>query len=440
MLFDVHLDEPTAGTLFPVRATCPTCQHSFGIRIWNVRWNQFNCPRCRASVRQFTNACPATIDPVTRQVGHVSAAPARVDWRAYGPMGQCLGPGAERRVLLCLQMTRRGLAGRWLTLRCTARRRDSGQVIGSWDDGWVPCRCTADTCRHNRFVRWLPPDGVWDQNALECEVQLLTAGGQVLFDDRLNFDVSPPRLGASSSEAPEPRPEQVTDQPTEAEVIERFHNLYYYGSPNEHQVWVRTFWMNVPCIQCPLDLWVYQEIISELRPDLIIETGTLLGGTTLFLAQMLDLIGKGSVMSIDLEDLPRPAHPRIEYVGGSSSDGQLVHRLLDGRPVDEMRLVILDSDHSKKHVLAEMRLFAPYVPIGSYLIVTDSNVNGHPVFPSYGPGPYEAVEDFLRECDEFEIDCTRQKHKLTFNPNGYLKRVKPAQLFAMPSEPPDVPE
>lgn len=71
-----------------------------------------------------------------------------------------------------------------------------------------------------------------------------------------------------------------------------------------------------------------------------------------------------------------------------------------------------------------MRLFAPYVSKGSYLIVTDSNINGHPVFSDFGPGPFEAVQEFLEECDEFEVDPAREKHKLTFNPSGYLKRVK----------------
>lgn len=218
--------------------------------------------------------------------------------------------------------------------------------------------------------------------------------------------------------------EAQADGLSESDVIEEFHRHYYNGFADERQVWMRSYWMNVPCIQCPLDLWIYQEIISELRPDLVLETGTLLGGTTLFLAHMLDILDHGKVISIDLEELPRPKHPRIEYVHGSSTDPRLIASVFADRPADESRIVILDSDHSRTHILNEMRLFAPYVSMGSYLIVTDSNINGHPVFPDFGPGPFEAVQEFLEECDEFEVDPLREKHKLTFNPSGYLKRVK----------------
>ena len=85
--------------------------------------------------------------------------------------------------------------------------------------------------------------------------------------------------------------------------------------------------------------------------------------------------GKGRVISIDVEDLPRPAHPRIDYVAGSSTDPELVQRLLAGRPADKTRLVILDSTHHAEHVLTEMKLFAPQVNLGSYLIVTDRSIS-----------------------------------------------------------------
>jgi cephalosporin hydroxylase len=85
-------------------------------------------------------------------------------------------------------------------------------------------------------------------------------------------------------------------------------------------------------------------------------------------------------------------------------------------------LVILDSDHSREHVLDELRLYAGLVTPGSYLVVEDTNVNGHPVFAEHGPGPMEALEAFLAETDEFEVDATREKFFLTFNPRGFLRK------------------
>jgi cephalosporin hydroxylase len=438
VLFDVFLEggiTGPAGALLPVRLHCPFCRQPSGTSLWNRRWNQLACSHCRWTARQFTNACPATVVPRTRQIGHVGVRQHQVDWRQYGPTSMCLGPDAERRVMLCFQFIPRGLPRRPIAFTATAHRTDSGHEVAAWHDTWLPCSCSGGACKHNRLVRWLPPTGIWEQTHLDCNVRLLTEHGDLVYEDRLRLDIAPPTWDADAQrpigdeESPPISSDRGESPETSAElsVVDRFHHLYYYGLPGEHQVWVRTFWMNVPCIQCPLDLWVYQEIISEQRPDVIIETGTLLGGTTLFLADTLNSIGNGKIISIDVQDLPRPAHPRIEYVSGSSTDADLIRRLVAGRPADETRLVILDSDHSKSHVLAEMKAFAPLIGVGGYMIVTDSNTNGHPVFPDYGPGPYEAVEQFLRECDEFQIDPVREKHKLTFNPRGYLKRVKPAR-------------
>jgi len=182
--------------------------------------------------------------------------------------------------------------------------------------------------------------------------------------------------------------------------------------------------MNVPCQKCPLDMWMYQEILAEVRPQLVVETGTYLGGSALFIAQMFDLLGQGEVITIDINSYAeRPAHPRITYVQGSSSDAALITRLLADRP-DEVRMVVLDSDHSESHVREELALLAPYVTVGSYLIVEDTNVNGHPTLPEFGPGPYEAVTAFVAEHQEFVIDETRERFLMTFNPRGYLRRVR----------------
>jgi cephalosporin hydroxylase len=202
---------------------------------------------------------------------------------------------------------------------------------------------------------------------------------------------------------------QGNEDRREQTIVGAFHDLYYNGPEHQSEIFKRTYWMKVPCQKCPLDLWVYQEIIAEIRPDLIIETGTLFGGSALFLANMLDLVGKGEVVTIDIEERPaRPVHPRIKYVTGSSANSQLIQSILNDRP-EEIRLVVLDSDHSKSHVLKELNLFAPYVSLGSYLIVEDTNVNGHPTYPSFGEGPYEAVDEFLHQTDCFIRDYSKEK-------------------------------
>jgi len=207
-----------------------------------------------------------------------------------------------------------------------------------------------------------------------------------------------------------------------AAVIEAFHQLYYDGLPGDGQIYHRTSWLGVPCLKCPLDLWIYQELLWELRPDVVIETGTHLGGSALFMASVLDAIGHGHVVTIDVVAAQRPNHRRIHYVHGSSTDEALVDRLAADWP--GRRLVVLDSDHQEAHVASELALFAPLVTVGSYLVVEDTNINGHPAYPTFGAGPSEAVDAFLRTTDAFDIDRSREKFLMTFNPRGYLRRVR----------------
>jgi cephalosporin hydroxylase len=202
----------------------------------------------------------------------------------------------------------------------------------------------------------------------------------------------------------------------ERAIVRDFHNLYYNGVDGEGHIYGRTYWMGVQCLKCPLDLWIYQEIFAELRPDLIVETGTRYGGSAFFMAHMLDLLGKGEIITIDIEELPRPDHPRIKYVTGSSADPELIQTALAERPDDEVRVVILDSDHTKSHVWQEMNLLAPYVSVGGYLIVEDTNI--------LTDGPLQAVEAFLQTNTDFVVDAAREKFLLTFNPRGYLRRIR----------------
>jgi cephalosporin hydroxylase len=204
-------------------------------------------------------------------------------------------------------------------------------------------------------------------------------------------------------------------------VIDQFAMLYYGRSSS---TWQNTYWLGTRILKAPTDLWVYQEILHELRPDLIIETGTRFGGSARYLASVCDLLDHGHVVTVDIErrdDLPE--HPRVEYMTASSVDPVLIADLTARAHSASRVLVILDSDHSRQHVLDELNSYAPLVTPGSYMIVEDTNVNGHPVSRRHGPGPMEAVDEFLATDGRFEIDASREKFLLTFNPRGYLRRL-----------------
>jgi cephalosporin hydroxylase len=206
-------------------------------------------------------------------------------------------------------------------------------------------------------------------------------------------------------------------------VVDEFHRLYY-ETGFEGGTWTDTTWFGVPALKCPSDLWIYQELIHELAPDLIVETGTADGGSGLFLATLCEAKGNGEVVSVDIEVRPeRPSHRRLTYVTGSSTDPAIIERLAERASGARTVLVLLDSDHSHDHVLAELRAYARLVTPGSYLVVEDTNINGHPVYEHFGPGPMEAVEDFLKDNDAFAVDRSREKFLLTFNPGGWLRRI-----------------
>jgi cephalosporin hydroxylase len=208
---------------------------------------------------------------------------------------------------------------------------------------------------------------------------------------------------------------------SEQDTIERFHRLYY---DSMDKTWKDTWWLGVRAAKCPLDFWIYQEILSETRPDVIIECGTAFGGSALFMASVFDVLGHGEIMSIDIEDIPgRPHHPRISYVLGSSTDPEIVRRVVARAGAAERVMVILDSDHRRDHVRRELRAYSPLVTPGCYLVVEDANLNGHPVVPEFGPGPREALDEFLEATTAFEVDRGREKLMLTFNPGGYLRRL-----------------
>jgi cephalosporin hydroxylase len=207
-------------------------------------------------------------------------------------------------------------------------------------------------------------------------------------------------------------------------LVDQFHRLYY---DRREQTWGNTFWLGHRVLKCPLDLWSYQEILHEVRPELIIETGTYQGGSALFLASICDLLGEGEVLTIDVDWREgRPRHPRITYLTGSSTSNAILRQVRRRAKSASRVLVILDSGHAKDHVLAELDAYAPLVTPGSYLVVEDTNLNGHPVDSDHGPGPTEAVAEFLERNDAFVRDERREKFLLTFNPGGFLEKRETA--------------
>ena len=202
-------------------------------------------------------------------------------------------------------------------------------------------------------------------------------------------------------------------------AVARAHDVLYLSDS-----WTEATWLGAQALKNPLDLWVYQEIVAETRPELIVETGTYRGGSAFFLASVCDLLGEGEVVSIDVEQVRAdyPDHRRIRYLGGRSSTDPDVVAEIRARAEGKRVLVILDSDHSQAHVEAELAVYASLVPVGGYLIVEDSNIGQ--IRKDLMPGPLEAIETFLAGTDDFEIDRSREKFLITFNPSGYLRRVR----------------
>ena len=198
-------------------------------------------------------------------------------------------------------------------------------------------------------------------------------------------------------------------------------------------------WMGRPVIQYPQDLIATQEILWNVKPDLVIETGIAHGGSLIFYASILELIGRGRVVGVDIEIRPHnraaiEAHPtfrRIELIEGSSTDEAVFARVRAAAEGQQTVLVALDSNHTHDHVLAELRLYSQLVTPGSYLIAFDTIVEQMP--PEFsanrpwkpGNSPATAVAQFLSETDRFvadeEIDS---KLLISVAPGGYLRCVK----------------
>jgi cephalosporin hydroxylase len=219
-------------------------------------------------------------------------------------------------------------------------------------------------------------------------------------------------------------------------TIDRFHKLYY-NSPFTNGA---NRWLGVLTVQNPNDVWIIQEILFEVKPDFLVEAGTYKGGSAVLWAMVLREIKPSSrVITIDIEDQVADAtkklpifQERIDFLVGSSTAPEItaeVKRRVAGHPV----VFLLDSNHRKEHVLAELRAYADMIQVGGYIIVQDSNINGHPVFLDPNgpggyyaghPGPMEAIDEFLASDGRFLSDPRRERLMMTISPRGYLRRMR----------------
>jgi cephalosporin hydroxylase len=221
--------------------------------------------------------------------------------------------------------------------------------------------------------------------------------------------------------------EQVLGDQRSRDVVDQFSNLYYKsGTPPELN------WRGDSILKNPCDLWMIVELLQRVKPTVLIETGTHRGGSASFYADMLRLLGiPATVITIDLN--PKwsfdPAEKGIVSIIGYSSD-ESVHAQLKRAVAEALSkhpgpvMAMLDSAHDEANVSQELAFISQFITVGSYLIVEDTNVNGHPSSPDFGPGPWEAADKFLASRTDFVADADCERFLLTFFPRGWLRRVR----------------
>lgn len=198
-------------------------------------------------------------------------------------------------------------------------------------------------------------------------------------------------------------------------------------------------WMGRPVIQYPQDLFAMQEIIWEVKPDLVIETGIAHGGSLIYYASLLELIGHGEVLGIDIDirehnkkEIENHAmFKRITMIEGSSIDENIVEEVKKFAVGKQKVIVILDSNHTHEHVASELELYAPFVSLNSYIVVFDTIVEDLPegYFSQKRPwgvgnNPKTAVDAFLQKNADFVVDAAiDNKLLISVSPRGYLKKI-----------------
>jgi cephalosporin hydroxylase len=218
-------------------------------------------------------------------------------------------------------------------------------------------------------------------------------------------------------------------RPMRKDYRERFEmTLKEWTIHHQNQIaFEKCHWMGVRALKNPCDAWVYQEIVYDVRPDVILEIGSMWGGSTLFMAHLLQILGKGMVISLDIDRTRFSAkHDRIRLVTGSSFSPDVIRQVY-GLCKGQSVLVIQDGAHDKEGVLKDLRNYSKLVSVNSYFIVEDGVQDlfrpGDGI-GTYEEGPLAAVEQFLAENQDFVVDSERERYIMTYNPRGFLKRIR----------------
>jgi cephalosporin hydroxylase len=238
----------------------------------------------------------------------------------------------------------------------------------------------------------------------------------------------------------------------DSEITKKFtHHFFEYYTKNPAIMYGSTFF-GLVLMQNPADMWIMQEIITEIRPDFIIETGTFAGGSAVYYATILKQVNnKGKVITVDIDPKPRMVNINklkkeddvlynrvqeisdndIEFITSNSVDPALIERLKE-QTKNKKVLITLDSCHSYEHVLNELILYSQLVSPGSYLIVQDTFLDDKDEWiekyakcPGWKikKGPMEAAKEFLEKNRDFKVDKSRERFLFTFYPSGYLKKI-----------------
>lgn len=208
------------------------------------------------------------------------------------------------------------------------------------------------------------------------------------------------------------RPARADHQSFQAALIEHTGN---YGNMT---------WLGKPIWQSTLDVWTLQETIFQVKPELLIECGTYKGGSSWFFGDLFELMGKGRVITVDIEKQHDLSHPRVTYLIGDCASPEIVKQIRGERDkVTGPVMVVLDSAHNAPHVRKELDAYHSMITPGSFLHVQDGVIDVLPQFASARPGPLAAVEGFIAEHPEFEVDLERtNKFLITQHPKGWLRR------------------